>query len=131
MAAVDGGCVFARLRKERNGVVSFWFCLGQRDVCSSSAVCDDAALMLFMQEEPKKSDRVRSIAMLLRWNARPLVRDWGSYLVISGVCLLGCCICVLFGNGNALEHDQETGARIYIFPDILPMFVQPQHYCRN
>ena len=34
----------------------------------------------------------------------------------TGCLFLGCCICVLFGNGNALELDQETGARIYIFP---------------
>ncbi len=70
-----------------------------------------------MQEE-LKGDRVRSIAKLLRWDVRPLVRDWGSYLKISGVCLLGCGICVIPGNGKALELDQKTGAWIYIFLDI-------------
>ena len=44
--------------KEINGVVSFQFCLKQRDVFSSLAVCDEAALMLVMQEEPK-GNRVR------------------------------------------------------------------------
>ena len=58
MAAVDGRCVIARFRKEGNGFVSFQFCLEQRDVFSSSAVCNDAALMLRMQEE-SKGDRVR------------------------------------------------------------------------
>ncbi len=46
-------------------------------------MCDEAALMLFMQEEPK-GERVRSIAKWLRWNARPLVRNEGSYLEIYG-----------------------------------------------
>ncbi len=46
-------------------------------------MCDEVALMLFMQEEPK-DERVRSIAKLLRWNARPLVRDEGFYLEIYG-----------------------------------------------
>ncbi len=40
-------------------------------------------LMLIMQEEPK-GERVRSIANLLSGNARPLVRDEGSYLEIYG-----------------------------------------------
>ncbi len=61
---------------------------------------------------------MRSIAKLLRGNVKPLARDWGSYLEISGICLLGCGICVLPGNGNALELDQETGAWIYFSPDI-------------
>ena len=54
---------------------------------------------------------MRSKAKLLRWNARPLVRDEGSYLEIYGsVYSVVRGICVLPGNGNALELDQETGA---------------------
>ncbi len=46
-------------------------------------MCDEAALVLFMQDEPK-GERVRSIAKLLRRNARPFVRDEGSHLEIYG-----------------------------------------------
>ncbi len=125
--AVDGGCVFSRLRKERNGIVVLLVLFGATEwLCLDGRVRRCPALLLSLQDKLKGEMIRLNIAKSLGGDAIPHVRDRRSYLEIDFARPLW--------ERNVLGLDQEAGARagarIYIFPEKL-VFSCPQHYCHN
>jgi hypothetical protein len=72
------------------------------------------ALFLSM-EDGLNEERMRLIAKSLGGYAKPRVMDWRYYLDID--------VARLLWERKVLELDQEAGARIYIFPEMLVCFL--------